>query len=57
MTRMSKNFGSNDIREVLPMNAQSAPRRGGLLNSLSAQLSLLAIAVVILLVIAWRYIW
>jgi hypothetical protein len=39
------------------MNPQSAPKSGGLLNSLSAQLALLAIAVIILIVIAWRYIW
>jgi hypothetical protein len=31
--------------------------RGGLLNSLSVQLGLLAIVVIVLLVIAWRYIW
>jgi hypothetical protein len=39
------------------MTMQSDNKGGGLANSLTAQLSLLAVAVVVLLIVAWRYLW
>ena len=39
------------------MNAQFAPRGGGLLNNFWAQMALLAIVVIILVVLAARYLW
>jgi hypothetical protein len=39
------------------MTMQSDNRGRGLANSLTAQLGLLAVAVIVLLVIGWLYIW
>jgi hypothetical protein len=38
------------------MNTQTG-NKGGFANNLSAQLGVLAIAVVVLLILAWRYMW
>ena len=35
----------------------STQAKGGFANSLTAQMVVLAVAVVILLLIAWRYVW
>ncbi len=37
--------------------AAKSESKGGLANNLAAQLGLLAIAVVILIAIAWKYMW
>ena len=39
------------------MNVQSDYNRQGLLSSLPVQLGLLAVAVVVLIAVAWMYIW
>ena len=39
------------------MTMQSDNRGRGLANNLTAQLTVLAIAVVVVLLLAWRYIW
>jgi hypothetical protein len=44
------------LGEVIQMNTQTG-NKGGLANNLTAQLGLLAIAVVVLCIVAWLYMW
>jgi len=44
-------------REVITMSMQSENKSHGLLNNLPAQLALLAVAAVVLIAIAWKYVF
>ena len=39
------------------MATQTEPRTSGFFNSVAGQLTLLGIVTVVLLVVAWRYVW
>ena len=44
-------------REVIIMSMQGDNKSHGLLNNLPAQLALLAVAAIILIAIAWKYVF